>query len=231
MGPPDAAIAGDPEVRAATAGVVRVIGTACGLGVSGSGWVAAPGLVVTNAHVVAGSDDTAVSLEDDDTRRDAVAVHYDPSNDLALLAVDGLEAAPLPIAQVAASGTEGAIVGFPENGPLSIVPARLGTTETTTTEDSYGNGPAHALAHGLPRRGALGQLRRARDRRPGAGADDGLRLDRLQAAGRLRHPEPGRAGRPRGLDGRGRHRSLHALSAAQVPSPPAAITIGKVESR
>ena len=141
VGPPDASIAGDPEVRAASSGVVRVIGTACGLGVSGSGWVAAPGLVVTNAHVVAGSDDTAVSLEGDDTRRDAVAVHYDPANDLALLSVDGLEAAPLPIAQVAASGTEGAIVGFPENGPLSIVPARLGTTETTTTEDSYGNGP------------------------------------------------------------------------------------------
>jgi len=141
VGPPDAAIAGDPEVRTATRGVVRVIGTACGLGVSGSGWVVAPGLVVTNAHVVAGSDDTSVSLDDDESPRDAVAVHYDPSNDLALLAVEGLEAVPLPLAELAASGTQGAIVGFPENGPLSIAPARLGTTATTTTEDSYGNGP------------------------------------------------------------------------------------------
>ena len=141
VGPPDAAIAGDPEVRTATTGVVHVVGTACGLGVSGSGWVVAPEIVATNAHVVAGSDDTAVTLEDDASLRDAVPVHYDPSNDLALLAVDGLTAAPLPLAQLAASGTEGAIVGYPENGPLSIVPARLGTTETTTTEDSYGNGP------------------------------------------------------------------------------------------
>lgn len=141
VGPPDAAIAHDPEVQAATAGVVRVTGTACGLGVSGSGWVAAPGLVVTNAHVVAGSDDTAVSLGEDDTRRDAVVVHYDPSNDLALLSVDGLEAPALEMARVAPSGAEGAIVGFPENGPLAVSPARLGATETTTTEDSYGNGP------------------------------------------------------------------------------------------
>ena len=141
VGPPDAALTGDPEVRAGTAGVVRVIGTACGLGVSGSGWVVAPGLVVTNAHVVAGSDDTSVSLEEDDSLRDAVAVHYDHSNDLALLDVDGLDAAPLTMAPVAPSGTEGAIVGFPENGPLTIAAARLGSTETTTTEDSYGNGP------------------------------------------------------------------------------------------
>ena len=51
----------DPDVRAASDSVVRVLGTACGLGVEGSGWVAAPGLVVTNAHVVAGETDTTVT--------------------------------------------------------------------------------------------------------------------------------------------------------------------------
>src|SRR5215208_5096658 len=59
---PDPAIAGDPQVRAARASVVRVLGTACGLGVQGSGWVAGDGLVVTNAHVVAGQDDTTVQI-------------------------------------------------------------------------------------------------------------------------------------------------------------------------
>ena len=49
-----------PEVRRAAPSVVRVLGTACGLGVSGSGWVAGNGLVVTNAHVVAGQDDTTI---------------------------------------------------------------------------------------------------------------------------------------------------------------------------
>ena len=56
------AIARDPEVQAAAASVVKVLGTACGLGVEGSGWVAGRGLVVTNAHVVAGQDDTRVLL-------------------------------------------------------------------------------------------------------------------------------------------------------------------------
>lgn len=141
VGPPDSAIAGAPEVRAASAGVVRVLGTACGLGVSGSGWVAAPGVVVTNAHVIAGEDDTTVSLDGDETRRDAVPVHYDPSNDLALLQVEGLDAPVLSLADPALSGTTGAIIGYPENGPLAIAPARLGTTGTAATDDSYGNGP------------------------------------------------------------------------------------------
>ena len=58
--PPDAKIARDPDVQAAGRSVVRVLGTACGLGVQGSGWVAGNGIVVTNAHVVAGQDDTTV---------------------------------------------------------------------------------------------------------------------------------------------------------------------------
>jgi len=54
VAPPNAKIAHDPEVAAAAEGVVRVLGTACGLGVEGSGWIAARDTVVTNAHVVAG---------------------------------------------------------------------------------------------------------------------------------------------------------------------------------
>ena len=61
MAPPPnvrAAEPADPRLRtavsAARGSVVRVLGTACGLGIEGSGWVAAPGVVVTNAHVVAG---------------------------------------------------------------------------------------------------------------------------------------------------------------------------------
>src|SRR4029077_14015349 len=58
VGAPDSKIAQDPDVQAAGNSVVRVLGTACGLGVEGSGWIAAPDLVVTNAHVVAGGADT-----------------------------------------------------------------------------------------------------------------------------------------------------------------------------
>src|SRR4030095_1681979 len=69
--PPDARIARDPQGRAAGRGVVKVLGTACGLGVQGSGWVARDGVVVTNAHVVAGQDDTTVQLRGVGTRLDA----------------------------------------------------------------------------------------------------------------------------------------------------------------
>ena len=60
VAPPDPALLRDAGVRAARQSVLRVTGTACGLGVAGSGWVATPNLVVTNAHVVAGMKDARV---------------------------------------------------------------------------------------------------------------------------------------------------------------------------
>jgi S1-C subfamily serine protease len=138
---PDSKIAGDPEVRNAGQAVVRVLGTACGLGVEGSGWIAGPGLVVTNAHVVAGESDTTVTSPESGARFDAAAVHYDPKNDLALLRVSGLSGTPLSLAQQVRSGTPGALLGYPENGPFTIAPARVGTTGPVVTQDSYGNGP------------------------------------------------------------------------------------------
>jgi S1-C subfamily serine protease len=138
---PDSKIARDPQVRAASGSVVRVLGTACGLGVEGSGWVAAPGLVVTNAHVVAGETDTTVTSAAGSSSLDATAVHFDPTNDLALLRVSGLDDAPLAFAPDVRSGTPGAVLGYPENGPLTITPARVGGTGPVVTQDSYGRGP------------------------------------------------------------------------------------------
>jgi S1-C subfamily serine protease len=139
VAPPDPAIAADPGVRRASQSVVRVLGTACGLGVEGSGWVAEPGLVVTNAHVVAGEDDTTVTTIDG-ASLDAVPVRYDPANDLALLRIDAAIPA-LPIAPDPQRGTPGAVLGYPENGPYAVAAARLGDTSTVISEDSYGNGP------------------------------------------------------------------------------------------
>jgi S1-C subfamily serine protease len=141
LAPPDAAIAGDPEVRDASRSVVRVLGTACGLGVEGSGWVAAPGLIVTNAHVVAGEDDTTVTTFDGASLA-ATPVYYDPSNDLAMLRVQA-PLAPLRIASNPQPGAAGAVLGYPENGPYAVAAARLGDTSTVISEDSYGNGPIH----------------------------------------------------------------------------------------
>jgi hypothetical protein len=136
---PDPTIVADPDVESAGNSVVRVLGTACGLGVEGSGWVAGPGLVVTNAHVVAGEDDTTVTTREG-ASLDATPVYYDPENDLALLHIDA-EIPPLPIAPNPASGTSAAVLGYPENGPYAETPARLGETRETISEDSYGRGP------------------------------------------------------------------------------------------
>ena len=138
---PRAAIARDPDVAAAAASVVKIQGTACGLGVEGSGWVARPGVVVTNAHVVAGQDDTTVQARGTGPRLDARAIAYDPRNDVAVLAVDGLGAPALDIADEVAPGTSGAILGFPLNGPYDVRAARVGATRTVLSQDAYGAGP------------------------------------------------------------------------------------------
>jgi S1-C subfamily serine protease len=139
---PNARIARDPEVRAATRSTVRVLGTACGLGIEGSGWVAGPGLVVTNAHVVAGEHDTTVQPLGTGPRYDAQAVWFDPRNDIAILRAGGISSLrPLRQNVNAPSGTSGAVIGYPENGPLDVQPARIGPTITALAQDAYGRGP------------------------------------------------------------------------------------------
>jgi S1-C subfamily serine protease len=133
--PPDPRVLSRPGVRAAAPSVVRIVGTACGLGIEGSGWVARPGVVVTAAHVVAGEDDTTVSSTDGTFR--AQALVFDPQNDIAVLRVAGLSARPLRLVDPR-PGTPVAIVGYPENGPLAAVPGRIGETATVFAEDAYG---------------------------------------------------------------------------------------------
>jgi S1-C subfamily serine protease len=139
VGPPDPTIVSDPDVVHAGDSVVRVLGTACGLGVEGSGWVAGRGLIVTNAHVVAGEDDTTVTTQDGASLA-AMPVHYDPENDLAMLRVE-TELPALQLAPARESGTAAAVLGYPENGPYAATPARLGATTQTISDDSYGRGP------------------------------------------------------------------------------------------
>jgi S1-C subfamily serine protease len=140
VGAPEPAIAREAGVRRAGASVVKVLGSACGLGIEGSGWVAGPGLVVTNAHVVAGESSTTVTTRSG-TELGATAVHYDTHDDLAILRVDGLGLRPLSLAPQVSSGTAGAVLGYPENGPFHVAPARTGSTETVISQDSYGSGP------------------------------------------------------------------------------------------
>jgi S1-C subfamily serine protease len=136
---PDSALARNPHVVAASRSVVRVTGFACGLGVEGSGWIVRPGVVVTNAHVVAGVERPSVDRRDD-ASLPATVVLFDRNNDIAVLRVPGLEGEPLQLADPQ-RGVAVALVGFPENGPLRRVPGRLGATIGAFSRDAYGHGP------------------------------------------------------------------------------------------
>jgi S1-C subfamily serine protease len=137
--PPDPALPAQPGVRAAAPSVVRVLGVACGLSVSGSGWIVAPNLVVTAAHVVAGQSETTV--ETAQARLRATAVAFDSRNDVAVLRVSGsLGAPPLRLGD-GEPGSAVAILGYPESGPFTATPGRIGRTTTVISEDAYGDGP------------------------------------------------------------------------------------------
>jgi S1-C subfamily serine protease len=140
VAPPQPAVARDPDVKRAGRSVVKILGEACGLGIEGSGWVAGRDLVVTNAHVIAGEDSTTVTTQSGD-EFDATAVHYEPDNDLAILHAAGLDLPSLSMAPEVDAGAAGAILGYPENGPFRVAPARVGATETVISQDSYGRGP------------------------------------------------------------------------------------------
>ena len=140
--PPSPAVAGDPEVRRAEDSVVRVLGTACGLGVESSGWFISPHDVATAAHVVAGERDTHVQLPHSNALFRAEVVAFDATNDLAILRVRNAgPQLPLPTRGEATSGRAVAIVGYPEGGPLTATPGRIGDTATVLTRDARGRGP------------------------------------------------------------------------------------------
>jgi len=156
---PEPGVARDPGVRGASRSVVRVIGTACGLAIEGSGWVAAPGTVITNAHVVAGEEDTAVEVEGHSPDLPAQPIAYDPNVDLAVLRVPELQLPSLRLASNPETGTAGAILGYPEDGPFDVQPGRIGHTQDVITQNAYGQGPVTRLLtplRGLVRPGNSG---------------------------------------------------------------------------
>jgi S1-C subfamily serine protease len=138
---PTQGILAAPGVRRAERSVVRLLGTACGLGIEGSGWVAAPDTVVTNAHVVAGETDTAVQVGGHPPGLGATAVVFDPHDDIAVLHVPGLGLPALRLDGSPRQGTSAAILGYPLDGPFNAQAGRFGQTEQVRTADAYGNGP------------------------------------------------------------------------------------------
>lgn len=115
---------------------VKVLGQACGFVQEGSGFVAAPGLVVTNAHVVAGEPSTQIEVGS--VSYPATPVLYDPEFDLAVLRTDAPLGPPLTVDPAETGrGAQGAVLGYPENGPLTVRPAGVAAVLTAEGRDIY----------------------------------------------------------------------------------------------
>jgi S1-C subfamily serine protease len=163
--PPNPAVLRLPGVRGAAPSVVRVLGTACGLGIEGSGWVAAPQTVVTAAHVVAGEHDTVVNPYGTKTQLGATVVDFDPTNDVAVLRVARLSARALPLVDPR-PGAAIAALGYPDDGPFSATPGRVGATQFLLTQNAYGKGPVNRQVTAL-----RGTFRHGDSGGPGVDAD------------------------------------------------------------
>jgi S1-C subfamily serine protease len=129
VGPASPRIKHDAQVRAAAASVVKVSGLPCGS--QGSGWIAADGIVVTNAHVVEGNDLSGVQVEGKGDSHEAEAIWFDRRNDIAILRAPGVSGERvLPIDASPEPGTFAAALGFPGGGPYTVTPVRIGRTTT-----------------------------------------------------------------------------------------------------
>ena len=137
---PDPELLEEPGVRQAAPSVVRVVGASGIAGRAGSGWVAAPGLVVTNAHVVGDSEYVAVQPEGVGAQLEAEVLVFDERNDLAMLRVENLDLPALELA-VPEPGESVAVLGYPENGPFDVQAGRVGQTQRVLTKDIRGREP------------------------------------------------------------------------------------------
>ncbi len=121
------------------ASTAKVLGAACGQEQEGTAFSVAPGVVVTNAHVVAGEARTEVVVAD--IAYPATTVFFDPAYDLAVLRTAAPLGPPLTLAPALVErGTQAAMVGFPENGGLTVTPAAVAGTIEATGRTIYGDG-------------------------------------------------------------------------------------------
>jgi S1-C subfamily serine protease len=123
---PDATLADNPVVAATEPSVLRIRGMApnCQKVLEGTGFVIAPTRVMTNAHVVAGSDSVAVDAGG--KSYDAVVISFDPKADISILAVPDLPAPPLAFASALAKpDTDALVLGYPGGGIFEANPARI----------------------------------------------------------------------------------------------------------
>jgi len=123
----------------AAASTVKILGNACGYVQEGSGFVVGPALVVTNAHVIAGEASTQVQVGS--TSYPATPVLFDPKFDLAVLRTRAPLGPVLSLDQnEVPRGAQGAVLGYPEDGPLSVGPGAVSADLSAEGRDIYNEG-------------------------------------------------------------------------------------------
>jgi S1-C subfamily serine protease len=131
------AVALTSGIRRASVSTVQIESEGCGGLLFGSGFpVSSNNLVVTNAHVVAGTDNHRV-ITSQGARLPATVVLFDPRRDIALLRVPGLGLRPLPLADPSSSHTTGAVIGYPGGGREKVVGALLVSKTIAVGRDIY----------------------------------------------------------------------------------------------
>ncbi|GAB7003535.1 MarP family serine protease [Nocardioides sp. AN3] len=129
----------DPDVIRAGRSVFKIHGTnSCGRGVEGSGFLYAPGYLMTNAHVVAGITRPTVEVGNDDVTGKVVL--FDPGADIAVIELDSGSATPLQFDTTAKPQEGVAILGYPQDGPFDLEPGRIRSEQRLRSPDIYGNG-------------------------------------------------------------------------------------------
>jgi S1-C subfamily serine protease len=129
----------DPDIRNARASVFKIRSTnRCGSGVEGTGFLYAPHKLMTNAHVVAGVTDP--EIKDGDRTLDGTVVYYNPDVDVAVIEVPDLQGPTIHFDFNGQEKMQGAVLGYPQDGPYDSQPARIRGEQRLRSPDIYGNG-------------------------------------------------------------------------------------------
>lgn len=140
--PPDPTILANANIANAIASVARIesISEECNTKLSGSGFVIADNLIVTNAHVIAGINKPNVRIGGKGKAVSGEVIYFDPKIDLALIRTSKLSAPALSIGEELSRSDMAVVAGFPGGGSLTLIPARVKTVAKSVDSDIYGAG-------------------------------------------------------------------------------------------
>jgi S1-C subfamily serine protease len=139
VAPADPRVLRDPDIRDASRSVFKLrSNNRCGSGVEGTGFLYAEGKLMTNAHVVAGVTEPIVRDGDREVR--GKVVYYDPDIDVAVVDVPELDGPTIKFDLEGQERQQGAVLGYPEDGPFNAQPARIRSDQRLRSPDIYGNG-------------------------------------------------------------------------------------------